>query len=189
MPQNQHKMHNFSYKYVAKHSQQSPIVLASTSVSPFSQQLVQQLPQSLQQLAQHSPQSMQQEPHSKVQSNKSRQDRQQAPESSAGRGCTGGGTTEGLNWLNLFSTFSTSSSGFINSCVVMTAGSTLERDIGGSMETAFRCSVFVVLSSGCVVIAGAAGAEGRGGPRAEEQAAMSEPPQLRLAGDKPKLRW
>ncbi|KAF9819961.1 hypothetical protein SFRURICE_016631 [Spodoptera frugiperda] len=28
-----------------------------------------------------------------------------------------------------------------------------------------------------------AGAEGRGGPRAEEQAAMSEPPQLRLAGE------
>ncbi|KAF9801018.1 hypothetical protein SFRURICE_006061 [Spodoptera frugiperda] len=27
------------------------------------------------------------------------------------------------------------------------------------------------------------GAEGRGGPRAEEQAAMSEPPQLRLAGE------
>ncbi|KAF9800916.1 hypothetical protein SFRURICE_010464 [Spodoptera frugiperda] len=27
------------------------------------------------------------------------------------------------------------------------------------------------------------GAEGRGGPRAEEQAAMSEPPRLRLAGE------
>ncbi|KAF9794939.1 hypothetical protein SFRURICE_005174 [Spodoptera frugiperda] len=28
-----------------------------------------------------------------------------------------------------------------------------------------------------------AGAEGRGGPRAEEQAAMSEPPRLRLSGE------